>query len=376
VAGKGDPISDLIGRVYDAALDSRLWPDVSAGIAQALQSPSGGILIHRPAETKPQWLARSDNLLALSDGYEQHFHRMDVWAQRAAHKELGRIFNSQELISDAEFVRTEFYNDWCRKADIFQVIGSVFRVSDGAISVLGIHRPKRSNQYGEGERHLLGRIFPHVERAVRLYQRVSVAAVERQATLDTLARTGLATLVVGRNGLLLYVSPDAHLLLGDNDPLTVTAGKLVAKQPVMAKRLAQAIETAVDVASDRDGMPARAIALPRADRLPLTVLVAPFRPARDGFGAQAPAAILFVRDPERGTRTAALQDLFDLTSTEACVAAALSDGHSVDTFAAANGVSINTVKTHLKSVMLKTGTRRQAELVSLVLRTVATLNDR
>src|SRR5690348_11800972 len=103
-------------------------------------------------------------------------------------------------------------------------------------------------------------------------------------------------------------------------------------------------------------------------------MVAPLRPAKDGFGGSIPAAIVFIRDAEQSTPSIeALRGLFGLTAAEAGVALAIAKGRSLDAIAASHRVSLNTARTHLKNILSKTGTRRQAELVALLLRSVATM---
>jgi DNA-binding CsgD family transcriptional regulator len=63
----------------------------------------------------------------------------------------------------------------------------------------------------------------------------------------------------------------------------------------------------------------------------------------------------------------ALQRVHGLTLTEAKVAARLAGGRNVAEIAAALGISIGTVRTHLKGAYAKTGARTQAELVCVVL---------
>jgi DNA-binding CsgD family transcriptional regulator len=52
------------------------------------------------------------------------------------------------------------------------------------------------------------------------------------------------------------------------------------------------------------------------------------------------------------------------------VAGRLVAGRSVEEIGAESGISTETVRTHVKRVLSKTATGRQAELISLVLRTV------
>ena len=48
-------------------------------------------------------------------------------------------------------------------------------------------------------------------------------------------------------------------------------------------------------------------------------------------------------------------------------ASALADGLSLNEIAAAHGCSVQTARTHMKRILQKTGTNRQAELVRLLL---------
>ena len=61
-----------------------------------------------------------------------------------------------------------------------------------------------------------------------------------------------------------------------------------------------------------------------------------------------------------------LQALFDLTPAEARIASLVIDGKSVDSISKIQSVSLNTVRTQLKSVFMKTGVDRQVDLVRLL----------
>ena len=61
-----------------------------------------------------------------------------------------------------------------------------------------------------------------------------------------------------------------------------------------------------------------------------------------------------------------LIDLFGLTAAEARLASALSMGHSLESAAHFLGLSVETVRTYLKSIFHKVGVSRQAELARLL----------
>ena len=73
--------------------------------------------------------------------------------------------------------------------------------------------------------------------------------------------------------------------------------------------------------------------------------------------------------------TEVLETIYSLTHSEAELVRLLSQGMSLEEAAEARGVSIHTARSHLKHVFAKTDTRRQGELVRLVLTGVASLAD-
>ena len=82
-----------------------------------------------------------------------------------------------------------------------------------------------------------------------------------------------------------------------------------------------------------------------------------------------PLVALFVMDPDiAGTPSPALlQELFGLTAAEAVFAAEISRGDGLQAVAERLSIAQTTARTHLTRIFEKTGTRRQAELVRLLM---------
>jgi DNA-binding CsgD family transcriptional regulator len=74
---------------------------------------------------------------------------------------------------------------------------------------------------------------------------------------------------------------------------------------------------------------------------------------------------------ERSDLEDQLQDLYRLTPAEVRVALLLVEGMAPKEIAVSNQVTINTVRTQIKSLLNKTGTRRQAEFVAEMYRRLA-----
>jgi DNA-binding NarL/FixJ family response regulator len=83
------------------------------------------------------------------------------------------------------------------------------------------------------------------------------------------------------------------------------------------------------------------------------------------------------RDQTGGSAVELIRSLFDLTPAEARVARGLAAGQTVQGLAAESGTSANTVRSHVKVVLSKTGYSRQADVVALLngLRPPGSTND-
>ena len=87
-----------------------------------------------------------------------------------------------------------------------------------------------------------------------------------------------------------------------------------------------------------------------------------------GTGTDRPCAIGFLNNPDEPVQVNAeiLRSLYGLTAAECRLAANLCDGETPSAIARRLHVSESTVKTHLQSIFDKTQTRRQVQLIKLL----------
>ncbi len=108
----------------------------------------------------------------------------------------------------------------------------------------------------------------------------------------------------------------------------------------------------------------------RGRKLPLKLLVTPLGPTRSGTDWPTEDAALVVASrhkPASARAAVMLQKQFNLTPAEIRLMQLVGEGIEPMQMAEQLSVSITTIRTHLQRLFDKTGTRRQAELVRLVL---------
>jgi DNA-binding NarL/FixJ family response regulator len=184
--------------------------------------------------------------------------------------------------------------------------------------------------------------------------------VSHEQLLSVLDHLPLGVFVTDGTGTVLQLNRKARAILNQQDGLRLGPGARLWPWPFPG-------EATPDAPYEPTG---RAVTIPRrSGRAPLSLLLVSLDSGGLQDGNEPPRLALFVSDPEeRGTTTDdILCRLYGLTKAEARVTQRLAQGHSVEEIADDLAVHRNTVRAHLKQAFQKTGTSRQAELVSLVL---------
>lgn len=90
---------------------------------------------------------------------------------------------------------------------------------------------------------------------------------------------------------------------------------------------------------------------------------------KSAFGIDAAGVVMFIFESNLNNdqSSADVARIFGLTKAEARLTLAIANGMTATEYSAKHGISINTAYSQIKDILAKTGTRRQAELIKLVL---------
>ncbi|MGH9665711.1 MAG: helix-turn-helix transcriptional regulator, partial [Bryobacteraceae bacterium] len=232
---------------------------------------------------------------------------------------------------------------------------------------------------GEREKSILRLLMPHLKRAAFLHGELSSLRRQLAMFTDHLNRYSHAFYLTDAAGRVLCENGAARAIDGLRDGLSVESGRLT----ITSSRQNAAFRQALSEISAGSGAPLRRIlASGQTHREPYRLILMPAQASRViPLGVSVPVVVsILVVGAGTGSEpdVPMLCELFSLTSAEARVAGKLALGQSVEEIAAEAKISVETVRTHLKRILSKTGTERQGELISLILRSVPTVgsNDR
>ncbi|WP_343712684.1 helix-turn-helix transcriptional regulator [Inquilinus sp.] len=168
-------IAQLVGQTYDAALGDEDWTVVLGRILELV----GG----EAAALHPTGAPRAADI-AIRVGcdpayiplYNAHYH--STWPILPMLQQLPArpVFVDRMLVPQADFIRTEFYNDYIRPQGGHSGLYWVDFDRNGLGAHLSLWRSGRRPDWSDEDVRLLWHLGPHVGRALKIRGRLSAAA--------------------------------------------------------------------------------------------------------------------------------------------------------------------------------------------------------
>ena len=357
--------SALIASIYEAAADFRCWPDTLRLMAQAYDARTvvfGGT----STNVEELWVIAPEIDPVYNERYVSHFHRINPMWRLAMSAPVGTVQTDTMMVPRREFARTEFFNDFLLPQDLGSMLGAVVHAEQGRQFNMVV---QKNREFEPNDVRLYRRLAPHLQRAVQLNVRLARLDMQCAASADALDRLEQGAFLVDAAGRVLFANQEAGRLTEINGALRLVAGILRARSASDTAKL-HALIAGCGERGEAAGI-GGSLSLPRgSDRTAITLSVLPLRSEAPAFFlASRPAAIVFATDPGRrpAPPTATIRQRYGLTRAEADFALEILKGDGLQACADRLGITRATARTHLSHIFRKTDTRRQAELVRLIM---------
>ncbi|HUO12881.1 MAG TPA: hypothetical protein VMU37_09010 [Caulobacteraceae bacterium] len=378
MAGSREPSQDdydsLLQRIYSAAVEPQLWPDLLERLSDLIGGGGGALIKQNQADgTGSAAVIRLDDAAAdVYFGFETRnvllrvsnpYDFMRTWSPR--------ILTDEDWMPKEELVRSEYYDAFLHPRDMHSVM--MIRLARSGLDTahISIGRSRRHGQYEARDLEVARRLHPHLIHAFTLGEKVSFLRGLGEGLAAVVGPSPYSVMLLGQDGRVRYLNTLAEALTGRNCGISLREGRLVATTSDANSRLQALIGLATQrLARARRG---GSMVAPRPNGgLPLSIMVSPV--VREAFATlrSDPAAIVCITDPEMGTDVPSerLRELFGFTPAETRVALSLFEGRNLAEAAAELGLSVHTVRIHLSRVFAKSQTNRQADLVRVMSRSI------
>jgi DNA-binding CsgD family transcriptional regulator/PAS domain-containing protein len=367
-----EAFSELLHVLYAAPLQQEQWQRFLALVSHYTCSQSGYFL---SADTRTGLAILAEGGKAIGEttisSYNNSYARRDpfrralfVYSRNAS--AVG-VFTDEDLLPNEGLLRTDLYRDLLGPSNLRHGAFTILALSVRRFDAISIWRSPEEGPMATDSMRLLELLIPHVQTALEV-RRVLGATQQRLASAEAMANaSSTATFVLNRHGNIVHSNTAAQSLVRDEDGLMIVKDRLTAcehqSSADLSKLLREVSSPSCSLSRDESS---RFIALQRTSSMRPLQAMATSLP--ETFGRSAGAILLLVTDPDKSFTFPddALRALYRFTAAEAEVANGMLMGYSAEEVACLRRVSAATVRQQIKSMMNKTGTKRQGEMVRLL----------
>lgn len=369
-------LTDVVIAASAAASDPSRWDRMLMALRERFDATATAIFSQPGSPGGMPTLSAAWNLPA--DGMRSYLDRWvpdDPWLAVARRSPMvgGTCYIGRELCDWAVLERTAFYNEFAKsQGDGVRGLLALL-VDDGQqpggapFTFLSLYRAPGREEFTPDDRRALEAIHAPLQMALRAHCTLSALRQERRAADAALDVVDQPIVVLDRNGRVLHANVAAMVGPVRERWLAIRGGRLVglasAAPDAVPMLLRQAASGCVQVARLWCPTPSGGVRCAVVRFVPL----AEDNPCRSAWPDGA--VLLLIDEPAPDVdahRAAALALHHRLTAAERRVLTQLAGGLGVADIATANGVSVHTVRTHLKHLFEKTGTGRQSDLIRLL----------
>jgi DNA-binding CsgD family transcriptional regulator/PAS domain-containing protein len=386
-----ESLLEIVGDIYDAALEPTLWAGVVDRLRQRMNASSmlmatvdvlpsqGGLL--ELSNLDRDAFARNQHTLYLDNPFLQ------AWEAKGAAS--GRLFRGSDLFTAEDLPRlsqTKYVTEWVIPQNLHRGLGTIVYENQPFLSPrtnLHLFRNRSMPRFDEEQEELLMQVMPHLQRSILIHWRINLMERRSRAVQEVLDRVTLGVVLLDHRGQVTMMNQAAEDLVRRNRGLRVVQGRVTSTLDEEAEPLRALIAEVVATGSGKEIHAGGTMKLHGPgddDGSGLLLLATPLATQRVDAQWLGPSVCgaLFVSEPDikHPLSEELLREWFGLTPAESRVAVNLMNGLSTEEISDRLDVSRETVRVQTKAVFGKTGVNRRTELAKLLLTSPALLMSR
>ncbi|WP_291075716.1 LuxR C-terminal-related transcriptional regulator [Hyphomonas sp.] len=286
---------------------------------------------------------------------EQDYLAVNPRTRILASREIGRIVRDHEVADEDTVATNAAYQELLIPAGVGQFAGTVLASNDSTVVALAIARPRADGPFSDDA---ISRFADLVRVAIPVTDLAGRIVSRQESSLLDMFGSQASVAILHKSGTIIRQSDQFEKLLAAGVIRTDGLGRLDLLSDESNRNLALTLRGKSNAIGGRFSF---ARLRPECTYI---CSVSPVPPVGH-FGARSGHAVLFidkltsVKSLDRNL----LRQTYSLTAAECDVCERLYAGQTVAEIATARAVATSTVKTLLKSIMLKMAVNRQAEIV-------------
>ena len=220
-------LTQLIGDIYDAALDASRWTHVLAKIASYVDGQAAGLLRRTVSANPAVSTIRPGSIPISCELYSETYWKFDPVAS-LPDCDLEQIVSIPDLVPYEEFRAGRFYREWAQPQGWIDAANAVLEKTTTSCAYLSVLRNEAGGMVDDEMRRRMGLIVPHVRRAVRTGKVIDLRQAEAATFADILDGLSPAIFLVDAEGQIVHGNAASRSLMDKGDLLRILHGRLTA----------------------------------------------------------------------------------------------------------------------------------------------------
>ncbi|MFO1069095.1 MAG: hypothetical protein U1E14_11295 [Geminicoccaceae bacterium] len=350
----------MLRELYAGITDDEAMVKALALVALAFRCQAATLVYVDPARPEADLVLSFGAIdAAVQARYREHYAPIDPAPATMARIPVGTATTTHRMFDEAFRTNDPFYNEFFLPLGLVETMGGPVINRDGRFCLVSVMRGADRPSFDDDEINRFERLMPHLAQAIQLRRTFFEISDRARAFASTVDSLPVGLMIFSRSGRLAHANLKARHLIDRADGLLLDRyGRLGAVDGEVRRRLATLM-------LEPPSLP-QLLRVPRRDGLsPYVARASQAGTPNSIWQGGGHGLLLSVHDPDVADDDVAalLSVALDLSPSASRLVGALMDGADLEGYAAANGISVNTAKFHLKSAFAATGTRRQVDLV-------------
>jgi len=366
-------ILGVIDAIYEAATEESRWHEALKQLSDFTGSQAATFWVLDGSERPRLPVFTFVNLdeTAVNE-YLEHTAAIDPTVRYLVRHPKEPIVHDGLVITEREKSRHPYYEWHNRRLDTrFRMVGQV-NPAPMVQAGVALHRTRSAGRYEPADIDRFAVVYRQLERALAIGWRLGSLGMLQQCTAEILDRNPAGVIFLDERQCVVYANRSAEAFVSEGDGIRLSKRGMTAwlKRDQLTLRLL--VGEALTAVTSPEASPGGVMRVTRpSGKAPYAVVVSPVARQYPLLAAMRPAVCVVITDPARQQTlpNQSLRALFSLTEAEARLAVLLAEGEELRAAAKKLKITYGTARARLIQIFQKTGTRRQSELMRLVLTT-------
>lgn len=360
--------TSLVREIHAASVSASKWPCVLERLRKHFDARVVTLGFHEFASGSDPVLLESPSDVDFGKNMANYSAR-NPWFLSSNDYVVGRVMTGDEIISQRDLCRTDFYREFLKPRGLLHRLCGVVAQRPLGAHLLSAYRAADQGAFGHHEKADLAVLLDHITLSLESHWRCQEADDFAGALLAQTDHDLSPFILITSERELIFRNRAAAQFLDRGAGLRLDGHQLVAASQVDQRLLRETVTSVVqDDPSQGEVSPSVVTLACAPSESPVVVVV---RSAGQIFMRDAGVQRALVSVTIRGGRvihdhvTCTFAQKYEFTNAQARVSSLIFSGHSLSTIAQSLNVSENTVRSHLRKIFEKTDTHSQMQLVHL-----------